>query len=495
MAINKIEIQSATGDIYYPHTSSDIVKHGNSTLSAFLTLLENKFKSYLPLTGGTLTGDLKIAKSNAQLTLNGKDTNYYQIAHSSANGTLVFNYNGKSLFTVQNNGNIIPIINKDMSIGDYNFKLKSIASEDFSTSAAKIITTTQPNTIQVQGLKDSGMGAIKLGTGGCRIYGTSSAERLYVEGGIYTNLLIECGNQIIANGSVYPGRNAQGGWDCGLADRRFYTVYCVNVNQSSDRSMKEDIQYLDEKDNSKLKMISSKEDTPFRDFLKDELRLASYKYKRQQTIEAEDGTETIKTLPHKEEDSQLGFIAQDIKNTEIGSMFVYGEDGNMSYSPTGFTTVVAKALQEEIKFRDKQIESLEITNNKLIETLDKINEDEIIKKLDIDKYTLDDIISSLKQPERDLRDKYPQPVLRSDILHIEDLKKGEKLQGTVRNVVDFGLFIDIGLKNDGLAHISKLCNEYLRHPSEKFSVGDIVDCYVDSIDLEHKKVGLSLIEV
>ena len=96
MAINKIEIQSATGDIYYPHTSSDIVKHGNSTLSAFLTLLENKFKSYLPLTGGTLTGDLKIAKSNAQLTLNGKDTNYYQIAHSSANGTLVFNYNGKS---------------------------------------------------------------------------------------------------------------------------------------------------------------------------------------------------------------------------------------------------------------------------------------------------------------------------------------------------------------------------------------------------------------
>jgi uncharacterized protein len=127
--------------------------------------------------------------------------------------------------------------------------------------------------------------------------------------------------------------------------------------------------------------------------------------------------------------------------------------------------------------------------------LDKINEDEIIKKLDIDKYTLDDIISSLKQPERDLRDKYPQPVLRSDILHIEDLKKGEKLQGTVRNVVDFGLFIDIGLKNDGLAHISKLCNEYLRHPSEKFSVGDIVDCYVDSIDLEHKKVGLSLIEV
>ena len=122
--------------------------------------------------------------------------------------------------------------------------------------------------------------------------------------------------------------------------------------------MKEDIQYLDEKDNSKLKMISSKEDTSFRDFLKHELRLASYKYKRQQIIEAEDGTETIKTLPHKEEDSQIGFIAQDIRNTEIGSMFVYGEDGNMSYSPTGFTSVIAKALQEEIATRDTQIAEL-----------------------------------------------------------------------------------------------------------------------------------------
>ena len=80
----------------------------------------------LPLTGGTLTGDLKIAKSNAQLTLNGKDTNYYQIAHSSANGTLVFNYNTKGLFTVQNNGSIIPITNKSMSIGDYNYRISDL---------------------------------------------------------------------------------------------------------------------------------------------------------------------------------------------------------------------------------------------------------------------------------------------------------------------------------------------------------------------------------
>lgn len=135
----------------------------------------------------------------------------------------------------------------------------------------------------------------------------------------------------------------------------------------------------------------------------------------------------------------------------------------------------------------------DLGSEKLITALDLMDKEKIREELSIDPYTFEDIISSLKQPERDPREKYPQPVLRSDILHIEDLKKGEKLQGTVRNVVDFGLFIDVGLKNDGLAHISKLCNEYLRHPSEKFSVGDIVDCYVDDVDVEKKKVSLSLL--
>ena len=88
----------------------------------------------------------------------------------------------------------------------------------------------------------------------------------------------------------------------------------------------------------------------------------------------------------------------------------------------------------------------------------------------------------------------PKPILKSDILHIEDLQKGMKLQGTVRNVVDFGVFIDIGLKNDGLAHISKLTDKYIKHPMEVVSVGDIVDCYVEDIFLDKKKVSLSLIE-
>jgi uncharacterized protein len=147
----------------------------------------------------------------------------------------------------------------------------------------------------------------------------------------------------------------------------------------------------------------------------------------------------------------------------------------------------------------KLLKSLDLSINdigtqKLIDLIDKIDIEEQSKILNIDKYTLEDIIKSLKQPLRDLRDDMPRPILKSDVLKLEDLKVGMKLQGTVRNVVDFGVFIDIGLKNDGLAHISKLTDRYIKHPSEILSVGDIVDCYVDEILIDKKKVSLSLIE-
>ena len=127
------------------------------------------------------------------------------------------------------------------------------------------------------------------------------------------------------------------------------------------------------------------------------------------------------------------------------------------------------------------------------EKLDSVNIEDMCKKIETDKYTLEDIIENLKNPNRDPRDNMPKPVLRSDILHIEDLQVWEKLEGTIRNVVDFGLFIDIGLKNDGLAHISKLSTSFIKNPRELFSVGDIVTCYVDEVNLEKKKVSLSLI--
>ena len=137
-------------------------------------------------------------------------------------------------------------------------------------------------------------------------------------------------------------------------------------------------------------------------------------------------------------------------------------------------------------------------------TLDDIGTDKLKSKLDnydienssldIDKYTLEDIIKSLIKPNRDPRDDMPKPILKSDVLTVEDLHIGDKLQGTVRNVAPFGLFIDIGLHNDGLAHISKLSKDYIKDPNDLFSVGDIVDCYVIDIKKDTEKVSLSLIE-
>lgn len=146
---------------------------------------------------------------------------------------------------------------------------------------------------------------------------------------------------------------------------------------------------------------------------------------------------------------------------------------------------------------EKLLEKLGLTKDDIgTEKLrNKIEEVDISKlDIDIDKYTLEDILTALKTPNRDPRDSYPKPLLKSDVLNIEDLHIGDKLQGTVRNVVDFGVFIDIGLHNDGLAHISKLTKNYIKHPSEILSVGDIVDCYVIDIKKDVEKVSLSLIE-
>ncbi len=136
----------------------------------------------------------------------------------------------------------------------------------------------------------------------------------------------------------------------------------------------------------------------------------------------------------------------------------------------------------------------DVGSNDLINKLNEINLEEYKDKLNTDIYTLEDVVNSLKRPNRDPRDEMPQPILKSDILELEDLKIGMRLQGTVRNVVDFGAFIDIGLHEDGLVHISKITNKYIKHPSEVLSVGDIVDCYVDEIKLDKKKVSLTLIK-
>ena len=136
----------------------------------------------------------------------------------------------------------------------------------------------------------------------------------------------------------------------------------------------------------------------------------------------------------------------------------------------------------------------DVGTEKLSDELSTLNIEEYANMLKTDIYTLSDVISSLQKPNRDPRDDYAQPILKSDILSIDDLDVGMKLQGTVRNVIDFGAFVDIGLHNDGLIHISKISKDYIKHPSDVLSVGDIIDCYVIKIDKEKEKVSLSLID-
>ena len=173
----------------------------------------------------------------------------------------------------------------------------------------------------------------------------------------------------------------------------------------------------------------------------------------------------------------------------IGFMRVI--DGNNIMDETSIhpeSYAVASKLLEDIGYTAK-----DVGKEELVKRLDGINLDEYSKKLGVDKYTLEDIIKCLKQPNRDFRDDFEKPILKSDILKIEDLKEGMELFGTVRNVVDFGAFVDIGLHDDALVHISKLTDKYIKHPSEVVTVGDIVTCYVEKIDLAKNRVSLSLI--
>ncbi|MDO9629909.1 MAG: Tex family protein [Acholeplasmataceae bacterium] len=128
------------------------------------------------------------------------------------------------------------------------------------------------------------------------------------------------------------------------------------------------------------------------------------------------------------------------------------------------------------------------------EAVASLDRKKLQEELKVDKYTLDDILDSLIAPLRDPRDQFAQPLLRSDILKLEDLSIGMELEGTVRNVVDFGAFIDVGLKEDGLLHISKISKAYIKHPKDVLNVGDIVKVYVLNIDSNRGKVGLTMLK-
>lgn len=150
---------------------------------------------------------------------------------------------------------------------------------------------------------------------------------------------------------------------------------------------------------------------------------------------------------------------------------------------------VVRRLLEKLGFS-----TTDIGSEKLIQRLNEVNVNGMAVELEVGQLTLKDIFDALKQPERDPRDDLPKPLLRKDVLKMEDLKPGMELQGTVRNVVDFGAFVDIGVKQDGLVHISKMSNQYVKHPLDVVSVGDIVTVWVNDVDVNKGRISLSMLK-
>ena len=193
-------------------------------------------------------------------------------------------------------------------------------------------------------------------------------------------------------------------------------------------------------------------------------------------------------ITSREEIKNIKGITPKVYEQSIGFMRII--DGDNPLDRTGIHPESYK--ETEILLKSLNLSKEDIGSLKLEEALKDFDINKYCDELKIDKYTLTDIVNDLVKPNRDPRDDMPKPVLREDLLKIEDLKIGDKLQGTVRNVVDFGAFVDIGLHNDGLIHISKLSKSFVKNPSDILSVGDIVDCYVCDISLEKEKVSLSL---
>ena len=163
---------------------------------------------------------------------------------------------------------------------------------------------------------------------------------------------------------------------------------------------------------------------------------------------------------------------------------------NTSVHPESYDA--AKKLLKLCDYSEKDLRENNIKN--LCDRVNAKGIENTASELKIGVPTLTDIINELERPGRDPRDELPPPVLRQDVMSMEDLKTGMKLKGTVRNVIDFGAFVDIGVHQDGLVHISRITDRFIKHPSEVLKVGDIVEVYVLSVDIEKKRISLSIKE-
>ncbi len=203
-----------------------------------------------------------------------------------------------------------------------------------------------------------------------------------------------------------------------------------------------------------------------------------YSYKEDKKITSREEIKKIKGVSDKVYEQAIGFLRIPDGVDPLDNTGIHPE----SYG-------IASNLLEKLNLKIEDINKQEFKDK-----LNNLDIESLAKELKTDNYTLEDIIKELKSPGLDPRDELEAPVLKSDVLHIEDLKVGMELQGTVRNVASFGAFVDIGLHDDGLIHISKMSKSFVKNPNDIVHVGDIITCYVDSVDLTKQKVQLSLIK-
>ena len=201
-----------------------------------------------------------------------------------------------------------------------------------------------------------------------------------------------------------------------------------------------------------------------------------YNYKEKNKIVDRDEIKNIKGISDKVYEQCIGFLRV--------------MDGTNAFDKTGIHPESYPIAANLLNLLDLNIN--DINSDAFKTKLQEIDIKDYVQKLNTDEYTLSDIVKELLTPGLDPRDELEAPILKSDILHIEDLNVGMELEGTVRNVASFGAFVDIGLHDDGLVHISKMSKQFVKNPNDILNVGDIIKCYVDKVDLEKGKVNLSL---
>ncbi|CDF43215.1 putative uncharacterized protein [Roseburia sp. CAG:182] len=203
-------------------------------------------------------------------------------------------------------------------------------------------------------------------------------------------------------------------------------------------------------------------------------------------------------VAYREENGRFAARSELLKVAKLGPKayeqcagFLRIADGKNPLDATGVhpeSYEAAKKLLEKLGFSTEDVK-----NRKLSGIGKKISDySKLAEELGVGELTLKDIVKELEKPARDPREDMPKPILRSDVLEIKDLKPGMILKGTVRNVIDFGAFVDIGVHQDGLVHISQICDRYIKHPLEAVSVGDIVDVQVMSVDVKKQRIQLTM---